>query len=61
MKNIKKIKEHTFGGSAFMRLEIDGKTYEITCYFREDGEFYKTSADDTPEREKIIAAFKELY
>lgn len=61
MKNIKKITEHTYGTSAFMRLEIDGKMYEITCYFRENGEFYKTSADGTPEREKAIAAFKELY
>ena len=61
MKNIKKVAEHTYGGSAFMRLEIDGKMYEITCHFRENGESYKTSADGTPEREKVIAAFKELY
>ena len=61
MENIKKITEHTCGGSAFMRLEIDGKAYEVTCYFRENGQSYTTSADGTPDREKVIAAFNELY
>ena len=61
MKNIKKIKESTYGGSAFMQLKIDGKVHEITCYFRKEGESYTTSADGTPDREKVIAAFKELY
>lgn len=61
MENIKKITEHTYGGSAFMRLEIDGKIYEVTCYFRENGQSYTTSADGTPDREKVIAAFNELY
>lgn len=61
MKNIKKITEHTYDDHAFMKLEIDGKIYEVSCYFRENGQSYKTSADGTPKREKVIAAFNELY
>ena len=45
----------------YMKLEIDGKQYEVDYYLRDDGEHYKTSADGTEEREKVIAAFKELY
>ena len=61
MDNIKKITEHTYGTHIYMKLEIDGKQYEVDYYLRDDGEHYKTSADGTEEREKVIAAFKELY
>ena len=61
IENIKKITEHTYGTHIYMKLEIDGKQYEVDCYLRDDGEHYKTSADGTEEREKVIAAFKELY
>ena len=61
MENIKKITEHTYGTHIYMKLEIDGKQYEVDCYLRDDGEHYKTSADGAEEREKVIAAFKELY
>ena len=61
MENIKKVTEHTYGTHIYMKLEIDGKQYEVDCYVSDDGEHYKTSADGTEEREKVIAAFKELY
>lgn len=61
MANIRKITEHTYGTHIYMKLEIDGKQYEADCYLRDDGEHYKTSADGTEEREKVIAAFNELY
>ena len=61
MENIKKVTEHTYGTHIYMKLEIDGKQYEVDYYLRDDGEHYKTSADGTEEREKVIAAFKELY
>ena len=61
MENIKKVTEHTYGTHIYMKLEIDGKQYEVDCYLRDDGEHYKTSADGTEEREKVIAAFKEWY
>ena len=62
MKNIKKIAEHTYGTHIYMKLAIDGKQYGIDCYLCDDaGEYYKTTADGTQEREKVIAAFQELY
>ena len=61
MQNIKKIKEHTYGTSIYMALEIDGEHYEVSCYLRADGEHFKTSADGTPNKEKAIEAFKKLY
>lgn len=59
--NAKKIKEHTYGTSIYMALELDGKFYEVSCYLRNDGEHFKTSADGTTNREKAIEAFKKLY
>ena len=62
MGNIKKITEHTYGTHIYMKLEIDGKQYEIDCYLCDEaGEYYRTTADGTEDREKVIAAFKELY
>lgn len=61
MENIKKITEHTYGGSAFMKLKLNGKEYEVSVYFREDGQIYKTTADGTEDREKVIEAFNQLY
>lgn len=57
------ITEHTYGNHIFMRLEIDGKEYEISNYCGADcsWDHFRTTADGTPEREKVIAAFKELY
>lgn len=61
IQDMEKITEHTYGDSAFMKLKLNGKEYEITVYFRESGETYKTTADATAEREKVIATFNELY
>lgn len=61
MKNIKKIKESTYGLSIYMKLEIDGKEYEISCCIRDNGFSYKTTADGTEMREKVIEAFNQLY
>jgi len=61
MTEIKKITEHTYGTHIFMKLSIDGKEYEVDCCIRIDGEYFRTTADGTENREKVIAAFKELY
>ncbi len=61
MENIKKIVEHTYGIHIFMKLSIDGREYGVDCYLRDDGERFETSADGTEDREKVIAAFNELY
>lgn len=53
---------NTYGCHAFMKMELDGIEEEIDVYWREDGEHYRTSADNNPDRrEQIITAFKELY
>jgi len=59
-----KLVEHTYGGSAFMRIELDdGSTGEVTAYFRENGVTFRTTADgkDESRREALIDAFNELY
>ena len=61
IQDMEKITEHTYGGSAFMKLKLNKKEYEISAYFREDGQTYKTTADGTEDREKVITAFKKLY
>lgn len=61
IQDMEKITEHTYGGSAFMKLKLNGKEYEVTCYFREEGQTYKTTADETEDREKVIEAFNQLY
>lgn len=61
IQDMEKITEHTYGGSAFMELKLNGKEYEVSVYFREDGQTYKTSADGTEDREKVIEAFNQLY
>lgn len=63
MSNIKKITEHTDGTHIYMKLEIDGKEYEITCYCGANCSWnhYKTSADGTEDRDKVIKAFNKLY
>ena len=61
MENIKKIAEHTYGTHIYMKLEIDGKEFEVDCYLRNDGEHFKTSTDGTEDREKVIEAFNKLY
>lgn len=61
MANIKKLREGTYGTHIYMKLEIDRKEYEVDCYLRNDGEHFKTSADGTEDRERVIEAFKKLY
>lgn len=61
MENIKKIKESTYGLSIYMKLEIDEKEYEVSCFIRDNGFSYKTTADVTEMREKVIEAFNQLY
>lgn len=58
---MKKLKEHTYGTHIYMQLELNSKTYEVDCFLRNDGEYFKTSADGTKEREKVIEAFNLLY
>lgn len=58
---MQKITEHTYGSHIYMKLKVNGKEYEVDCCLREDGEHFKTTADGTEDREKVIAAFKELY
>lgn len=61
---MKKITEHTYGSHIYMKIRLDnGEVGEVTCYIRESGMTYKTSADgyDDRERENLIQAFKELY
>lgn len=61
IQDMEKIAEHTYGGSAFMKLKLNGKEYEVSVYFREDGQTYKTTADGTENREKVIDAFNQLF
>ena len=61
IQDMEKITEHTHGGSAFMKLKLNGKEYEVSVYFREEGQTYKTSADGTEDRENVIEAFNQLY
>ena len=58
---MRRIIEHTYGSHIYMRLELDGKEYDVDCYLRNDGEHFITSADGTENREKVIEAFKRLY
>lgn len=61
---MRKIVEHTYGSNVFMRLELDGKIYEVSWYAGIDYAWntYKTTADNDPaEREKVINAFNALY
>ena len=60
---MKKLAEHTNGGHIWMALELDnGERHEIDVYIREDGESYKTDADDNEElRREIGFAFSRLY
>lgn len=59
----KKLAERTYGSHIFMRLEVDGEVHEVSNYAGRDGKWdsYKTTADGTEHREKVIAAFNELY
>lgn len=63
MNNIRKIEEHTYGTHIYMKLEMDGKEYEVDHYCGEDFSWnhYKTTADGTANREKVIEAFNQLY
>ena len=59
---MKKITEHTYGTHIFMKLELDGKEYEIDWYLTNEGEKFKTTADQDPaKRQEVIDAFNALY
>ena len=61
---MEKLIEHTYGSHIYMKLELDGKIYEVDNYAGTDGEWntWKTTADSDPVmRERIIDAFKKLY
>ena len=58
---MKKLYEQTYGTSIFMRIELNGEIQEISCYLRNDGEHYKTTADGTEKRKAVIDAFNKLY
>jgi hypothetical protein len=61
--NAKKLVEHTYGLHIYMKLELDGNIYEVTCRAGRDGSWnhYETTADGTDKRESVIKAFNELY
>lgn len=61
--NARKIIEHTYGTSIYMKLELDGEVYEVSRYAGLDGKWeqYATTADGTDKRDAVIAAFNELY
>lgn len=60
--SMKKIIVHTYGNHIYMKLELDSKQYEVDLYLKNNGEeIFKTTADGTGEREKVIAAFNKLY
>lgn len=61
---MRKLVEHTYSSHIFMRLELNGKIEEISCYCGTDCKWsaYRTTADgDERRRAAIIAAFNELY
>ena len=62
--DVKKIAEHTYGTSVFMKIEINGKAEEVTWYCGTNNtlDHYKTSRDDDEEtREILLQAFRYLY
>ena len=61
MENIKKITEHTYGTHIYMKLEIDGKEFEVDCYLRNDGQTYKTTADGTEDFIKRCVSDTDIY
>lgn len=60
---INKLVEHTYATHIYMKLEVDGKEYEVTNRAGIDGRWndYTTTADGTPDRDKVIEAFNKLY
>ena len=60
---IKSIADHTDGSHIYLKLELDGKIYEVDNYAGTDGSWkhFKTTADGTDKREKVIKAFYTLY
>lgn len=59
-----KLVEHTYGNHIYMKMQLDsGRIAEIDVYMTDNGERYKTSADNGTEydRMEIIRAFNELY
>jgi hypothetical protein len=63
MYGIKAISDSTNGNHIYMKLELDGKIYEVDNYAGADGSWkqFKTTADGTSKREKVIKAFYTLY
>lgn len=60
-----KLAEYTGGSHIYMKMKLDnGRIEEIDVFIRDDGMYYRTSADYRPNielREEIIKAFHELY
>lgn len=60
-----KLAEYTDGSHIYMKMKLDnGRIEEIDVFIRNDGMYYRTSADYRPNpelREEIIKAFRELY
>lgn len=60
-----KLAEYTGGSHIYMKMKLDnGRIEEIDVFIRDDGMYYRTSADygsNTELREEIIKAFHELY
>lgn len=61
---MEKLVEHSYSSHIYMRILLDGREEEISCYAGRNGAWntYRTSGDNDPgRREKIIRAFNELY
>lgn len=60
---VTKMVEHTYGLGAYMRMRFpEGTEEEISVFWRDGGEEYRTTADHDPERRAaVIDAFNKLY
>lgn len=63
IKTASKISEHTYGTSIYMKIKIGETEYEVTNYCGRNNDWseFKTTADETPLRDIVITAFKQLY
>ena len=60
---VMKVTEHTYGLGSYMRIRFqDNSEEEISVFWREGGEQYRTTADGDPaKRARIIEVFNALY
>lgn len=63
LNGMRKISDHTDGSHIYVKLELNGKIYEVDNYAGEDCRWtqFKTTADGTNKREAVIDAFYKVY